>query len=122
MIEEYLSYLTQVKKVSPNTLESYRRDILKYHDYMTKVQKKVPHFRPPTWLHMKYYICRMQIFLIICLVGASVVSFLTLINIQNFLKVSTFNRKKVKKRFSNGQDLFTFSKNLCIFITGAANT
>ena len=40
MIEEYLSYLTQVKKVSPNTLESYRRDILKYHDYMTKVQKR----------------------------------------------------------------------------------
>ncbi len=40
MIEEYLSYLSQVKKVSPNTLESYRRDILKYHDYMTKVQMR----------------------------------------------------------------------------------
>ena len=40
MIKEYLSYLSQVKKVSPNTLESYRRDILKYHDYMTKVQMR----------------------------------------------------------------------------------
>ena len=89
---------------------------------MTKVQKKVPHFRPPTWLHMKYYICRMQIFLVICLVGASVVSFLTSINIQNFLKVSTFNRKNQKKKvleWSRPLHIFKKFRYICL---GAANT
>lgn len=77
---------------------------------MTKVQKKVPHFRPPTWLYMKYQYMQNAIFLVICLVGASVVSFLTLINIQNFLKVSTFNRKKSKKGFRMVKTSLHFQK------------
>lgn len=38
LIDQYLDYLQTDKKVSANTLESYRRDILKYSKYLEEMQ------------------------------------------------------------------------------------
>ena len=33
-IDKYIKYLTEVKKSSQNTIQSYRRDLMKMKDYM----------------------------------------------------------------------------------------
>ena len=34
MIEQFVTYLTDVKKSSANTVVSYRRDLVKFHKFM----------------------------------------------------------------------------------------
>ena len=67
-------------------------------NFLQRYKKKVPHFAPnPNRLYEVLIYAECKYFLIYVLGWFGVVSFLTSINIQNFLKVSTFNRKKQKK-------------------------
>jgi integrase/recombinase XerD len=44
-IERFLNYLTVEKGLSPNTLEAYRRDILKFREYIEENGKKITSFK-----------------------------------------------------------------------------
>lgn len=44
-VERFLNYLTVEKGLSPNTLDAYRRDILKFRNYLEEHEKKVTNFK-----------------------------------------------------------------------------
>ncbi|RJQ57081.1 MAG: site-specific tyrosine recombinase XerD [Nitrospiraceae bacterium] len=44
-VERYLYYLTIEKGLSPNTLEAYKRDILKFNAYLDNIGKNLTNFR-----------------------------------------------------------------------------
>ncbi len=45
LVERFLNYLTVEKGLSPNTLEAYRRDLLKFRNYLKENSKKIPNFK-----------------------------------------------------------------------------
>ena len=44
-VERFLNYLTVEKGLSPNTLEAYRRDILKFRNYLEENKNKITNFK-----------------------------------------------------------------------------
>ncbi|HEW81796.1 MAG TPA: site-specific tyrosine recombinase XerD, partial [Nitrospirae bacterium] len=44
-VERFLNYLTVEKGLSPNTLDAYRRDILKFREYLKENGRKITNFK-----------------------------------------------------------------------------
>ena len=57
-VKEYMTYLERDKKVSRNTLESYRRDIVKYLNYINEQQ--IASFQECSGTHVLDYLLIMQ--------------------------------------------------------------
>lgn len=58
LIEEYLNYLILNKNTSKNTVSSYRRDLLRLHQYIE--DQSIKEYKQVQYSHLAAYVCRLQ--------------------------------------------------------------